>query len=72
MVLHTGSEAILSKQISRHPRMFSNVAFRWSFQTQRYFGHEHEKIKATRLVTLRPQGILPEDFEEFETESDSE
>jgi hypothetical protein len=26
----------------------------WSFETQRYFGADHWKIKATRQVTLRP------------------
>ncbi|KAJ7593438.1 isoprenoid synthase domain-containing protein [Mycena floridula] len=33
----------------------------WSFETNRYFGSDHQKIKATRLVTLRPRG-QPEDF----------
>ena len=26
----------------------------WSFETQRYFGPQHEEIKRTRIVRLRP------------------
>jgi hypothetical protein len=35
----------------------------WSFETQRYFGADHWKIKSTRLVTLRPCRRGPEAFE---------
>lgn len=38
----------------------------WSFETQRYFGAEHLRIKETLLVTLRPRE-LP-----FDSDSDSD
>ncbi|KAF8656780.1 hypothetical protein AX16_002332 [Volvariella volvacea WC 439] len=43
----------------------------WSFETQRYFGTQHEEVKQTRVVALRPSE-LPEGMEsDSESENDS-
>ncbi|KAH9940985.1 isoprenoid synthase domain-containing protein [Amylocystis lapponica] len=36
----------------------------WSFETQRYFGVEHARIKETRVVALRPRVFEDEDEDE--------
>lgn len=38
----------------------------WSFETQRYFGADHDEIKSTRLVTMRPRWAEDSDDSDLE------
>ncbi|KAL9714202.1 hypothetical protein Ac2012v2_002512 [Leucoagaricus gongylophorus] len=40
----------------------------WSFESPRYFGHEHDEVKRTLTLTLRPSEVP----EEVESDSDYE
>lgn len=46
----------------------SLLSLRWSFESPRYFGYEHDEVKRTLTLTLRPSEVP----EEVESDSDYE
>jgi hypothetical protein len=48
--------------------LLTDPFLRWSFESPRYFGHEHDEVKRTLTLALRPSEVP----EEVDSDSDCE